>query len=137
MFNSSTSRDRLWDEYKYRHGHLWKTVFQLTLAVVAIGAAPYANPALACSLGPGLLLLPGVAVSLCAFAQLRVQRELAVLDWVKERHREEQGSAEDLGKGEFAWQMKTYVAALLLLSLANGVVLVDRWLPVAAAQCAH
>ena len=45
MILNKTRKDNLWEEYKYRHEHIWKLIFQLTTAVVALSVVPYLDTA--------------------------------------------------------------------------------------------
>ncbi len=80
----------IWDEYKYRHEHCWKTVFQLTSAAVLLGVIPYLGDKIPKGLDYWLLSTPVLAVFLIGFAMLRLQRELSLLSRVKSLHRQRQ-----------------------------------------------
>ena len=84
-------RELLWSEYSYRHEHIWKVVFQFTVAVVALSAVPYL-PRESGGRVIGLdsdtlarlaLLPPVVAVLLGVLALLRLHREFRRFDEVK------------------------------------------------------
>ena len=48
----SIDRQRLIrDEYKYRHEHIWATIFKLTFSAVLISVVPYLHREVACVLG--------------------------------------------------------------------------------------
>ena len=126
---NDAERDRLWDEYKYRHTHVWSLVFRLTLAVVAISIVPYTQPRVASTVQEGILLLPAVAVLLTAIAAFQVHREIKILSWLKRKHRALQGSSAAMKKSRFQSAILVYILGLLLLALANGFVVERSWLP--------
>jgi hypothetical protein len=66
----------LWDEYKYRHEHCWKTLFRLTSAAVLLGLVPYLDVNLPHGLHYIRLGPPVLSVALIVFAMFRMRREL-------------------------------------------------------------
>lgn len=79
-----------WDEYKYRHSHVWKTVFSLTGSLVILSIIPYVNTDMICILGNGafvLVLPPLLGFALWFFGYFRIEREMKLLSVIKERHR--------------------------------------------------
>lgn len=71
----------LWDEYKYRHEHIWKLVFQLTTAIVALSLVPYFVTA--DKAGFLRFIPPILSVFLVWFAYLRMNKEFVLLNEVK------------------------------------------------------
>ncbi len=67
MASDLSQAELVWDEYKYRHTHCWKVVFQLTAAVVFLSAVPYVDPKYARALEWRILLAPGLGVVPAAF----------------------------------------------------------------------
>ena len=117
----------IWDEYKYRHEHVWATIFKLTFAAALISVTPYLHREIACVLGFSILLLPLLAFSLSVFGYVRMDRELRVLDTVKRRHRELQHTTELNEGAGFTPHAKLFVFMLCLVVLLNGVVLACVW----------
>jgi hypothetical protein len=68
----------LWREYSYRHSHIWRVVFQLTAAVVALSIVPYLDSSGNSGILP-LAPLP-LAVGLVWFAFLRLKSEFRLFD---------------------------------------------------------
>jgi hypothetical protein len=124
----------IWEEYKYRHEHIWATIFKLTAAASLISVAPYIHREVACVLGLSVLLLPLLALSLCVFGYARLARELLVLDTVKKMHRELQGTTALNEGGSFTRHAKLFVAMLCLVVLLNGVVLGCVWVSAAGGN---
>ena len=115
----------LWDEYKYRHEHCWKTIFQLTSASVLLGVVPYLDAKLPKVLAYWLLAPPILSVALIGFAMFRMRRELYLLRQVKSLHRDRQKCLyhfrHDGPKGTFDKHVWWYLAVLLLLAIMNVI----------------
>jgi hypothetical protein len=121
----------VWEEYKYRHEHIWSTVYKLTYTVSFLGALPYLNKELACDLGH-LILAPcalGITLSIVGF--IMIYRELQVFGNVKDRHREihkpECRRGEIEGKSRFKTMALLYLIVLSTVSVFN-VWVVNKWL---------
>ena len=76
-------REIVWDEYKYRHTHIWSTVYKTTAGVVALGIVPYLDLEKESRLVPipALLILipPILGLILAVFSLVRVTAELKLL----------------------------------------------------------
>lgn len=120
-------RDRIWQEYKYRHEHIWATIFKLTLSAALISVIPYVHREIACVLGFAVLLLPVLAFSLCVFGYARLDRELRALDLVKKMHRELQNTSSLNEGASFTRHAKVFVLVLSAVVLLNAVVLGYVW----------
>ena len=72
---------QLWQEYQYRHEHIWKTVFQATIAIIALSAVPYLDVANA--IGKIAFTGPFLGGVLGASSIVRIIREFWLLDPVK------------------------------------------------------
>ena len=123
----------VWDEYKYRHEHCWKLIFQTTAAVVAIAIVPFTNREIASSLGYWILALPTLGLILTLFALRRMNKELALLDVVRQRHRDLQGQLQGISYIErhstFSRDIKLYFSALAILSVLDIIAITFVWIP--------
>ena len=89
----------LWDEYKYRHDLIWKNIYKVTAASVALSAVPYAKT-LSNNFDTSLYLLlipPLLAVILTVAAFVVMKRELDLFWSIKKKYREFQNSKLKLG----------------------------------------
>ena len=115
---------QIWNEYKYRHSHIWRITFQITTAVVALSVVPY----LSGSNSAGILrFAPLFLASALAFFMLkRVVQEFKLFDSVKAEYikvtRENDGEEEE-DKHEFLRHTKSYLLTLAWGSVAHIVVL--------------
>ncbi|MDJ0909728.1 MAG: hypothetical protein QNI99_11070 [Woeseiaceae bacterium] len=75
---------QLWSEYQYRHEHVWKMVFQATLAVVVLSFASYIP--VVRTAGLAVFLLPVLAIGVAVLALVRMDRELRALTTVKDAY---------------------------------------------------
>lgn len=75
---------QLWQEYQYRHAHVWKTVFQATLAIIALSVVPYLDAANA--IGEMAFAGPFLGGVLGASSIVRIVREFRLLDPVKNEY---------------------------------------------------
>lgn len=119
----------LWDEYKYRHDHIWQKLFQITIAVVVLGAVPYLKPEIAQVLGSWILIAPSLGCMLTLITLVLMHFELTLFAKIVAAHRqhqEQQGLLNHSKRNYFRYMVMVYVSFLLLVSLAN--VLVIRWL---------
>jgi hypothetical protein len=123
----------LWDEYRYRHEHCWKLIFQITAAVVIVSIIPYIKVDIARRLGYWIVSLPALGIVLSLFSMLRLNRELAILDGVREKHRELQESLYGIPyKKEgsaFSRDVKLYLGSLVLLGVADIIAIAYVWIP--------
>lgn len=119
----------LWDEYKYRHDHIWQKLFQITIAVVLLGAVPYLKPEITQVLKAWILIAPLLGTFLTLITLVLMHFELTLFAKIASAHRlhqEEQGLIRHSRRNYFRYLVMSYVSFLLLVSVAN--VLVVRWL---------
>ena len=124
----------VWDEYKYRHEHCWKLIFQITAAVVIVSIVPYTNEKIAKSLGYLIVSLPTLGVILTLFSTLRVKKELKLWKTIRDKHMELQqnlGILEYTGseKSTFRRDVLIYLSILAFLSVINIFAIVFVWIP--------
>lgn len=123
----------LWDEYKYRHDHIWKKLFQVTVAVVLLGAVPYLRADIGQQLGVWILATPLLGSLLSVIALSLMHFELALFARIVAAHRRQQerhcGIRHDAPSAFFRYLVMLYVGALCLISLANVLVVWRLWLP--------
>ncbi len=72
---------QLWQEYQYRHDHVWKTVFMATFAIIALSVVPYLDAA--SNIGAIAFMPPFFGGLLGVYAIDRMIREFRLLDPVK------------------------------------------------------
>jgi hypothetical protein len=78
----------IWDEYKYRHEHCWKLIFQITVAVIVVSIVPYTQDTIGRVLDNRIIALPALGILLALFGSIRLNRELDLLGLLKKHHRE-------------------------------------------------
>ncbi|MFD1006962.1 MULTISPECIES: hypothetical protein [Oceanisphaera] len=121
----------LWDEYKYRHDHIWQKLFQITIAVVLLGAVPYLKPEITQVLQSWILIAPLLGSMLALITLVLMHFELTLFTKIANAHRahqEELGLIEHSRHNYFRYLVITYVSFLLLVSLANVAVVRLLWL---------
>ncbi|MBO1519308.1 hypothetical protein [Oceanisphaera pacifica] len=121
----------LWDEYKYRHDHIWQKLFQITIAVVLLGSVPYLKPEITQVLQEWILIAPllGSMLALITLVLMHVELTLfAKIAGAHRAHQEELGIIEHSRHNYFRYLVITYVSFLLLVSLANVAVVRLLWL---------
>lgn len=122
---------QLWEEYRYRHDLIWKTVFNLTYSVVVVSAVPYISVKVVNVIKWWILLLPFVAVILGIFGLLRLEREIDKSDDVRNKYLVLRNHALNALKGEikypepdptsrFRHHIRMYVSGLVLFALLNA-----------------
>ncbi|NLJ91975.1 MAG: hypothetical protein GX324_02800, partial [Aeromonadales bacterium] len=110
----------LWDEYKYRHDHIWQKLFQITIAVVLLGAVPYLKPEITQVLQSWILIAPLLGSMLALITLVVMHFELTLFAKIASAHRSHQ---EELGMivhsrhNYFRYLVMTYVSFLLAVSL--------------------
>ena len=123
----------LWDEYKYRHEHCWKTLFRLTASTVALSIIPYLQPDLVVVLEYWIALPPLLGLALIVFGMFRIRRELELFYEVKKAFYERQtrlfGIKDSSGFFNFRLHIWMYLGSLLALGVANLVFLIEIWIP--------
>lgn len=121
----------LWDEYKYRHDHIWQKLFQITIAVVLLGAVPYLKPEITQVLQSWILIAPLLGSMLALITLVLMHVELTLFAKIAAAHRsrqEEAGLVKHSRNNYFRYLVLTYVSFLLLVSLANIAVVRLLWL---------
>ncbi len=132
MASDQSQANLVWDEYKYRHTHCWKVVFQLTAAVVFLSAIPYLDPENSRALQWRILLAPALGVVLAAFGIFVMCRELSALSKIRIKHRLLQ--KEHLGmpfkpRSWFSFLVTVYLICLGIASAGNMWIAGSKWLP--------
>ncbi len=108
---------QLWSEYQYRHEHVWKTVFQATIAVVALSIVPYVAPPLAV---PVVFLAPLLAIGVGVLAIARLSRELRALTTVKDAYLDATRDPKpDKNKSRFRRDVMVYLWGLSFAAVVN------------------
>ena len=114
----SSEAQLVWEEYKYRHEHIWKTVFRSTGSSVALGIVPYINSPLLHDLGLWVIAPALLAVFLVLFTWKRMESELKALDRVKLLHQERQAKCWGFPEPDAAESGSTFNADLRLYLLS-------------------
>lgn len=146
----------LWEEYKYRHEHVWKLIFQITIAVTIISIIPYTQQKIASQLDKWIIILPVIGILLTFLGIVRLWKEIGLLDGIKKRHREYQQILHGMDPDKKTDTKKTknliqiiknlilsiknsntfelhvfiYLVSLLLLELINIWVILNIWLKI-------
>ncbi|GAB2715113.1 hypothetical protein [Halomonas garicola] len=121
----------LWDEYKYRHDHIWQKLFQITIAVVLLGAVPYLKPDITQVLQSWILIAPLLGSMLALITLVLMHVELTLFAKIAAAHRahqEDAGIVKHSRNNYFRYLVLTYVSFLLLVSFANVAVVRLLWL---------
>jgi hypothetical protein len=122
----------IWDEYKYRHEHCWKLIFQITIAVVIISIIPYSQVHVGERLKEWIVILPLVGCALTVFGLVRLNREMKILDKLRARHREIQSELHGIEHGKeaglFSRHVHSYLGFMLILEVVNTIVLLCLWI---------
>jgi hypothetical protein len=123
-----------WDEYRYRHEHVWSNTYKLTFAVSLISILPYLHREVVCVVAQWAVWLPALAAVLALFGLVRGYRELKVLDSIKKKHRLSQKTLIELGTGWFRVHMLAYLISLFAASLVNFYVISAIWVPTVSQE---
>lgn len=129
----------LWDEYKYRHDHIWQKLFQITIAVVVLGSVPYLKPEISQVLGSWILIAPLLGSMLTLITLVLMHFELTLFAKIAAAHRQHQelqGLLHHSRHNYFRYMVLTYVSFLLLVSMANVLVIRGLWLDAVASSVA-
>ena len=122
----------IWDEYKYRHEHCWKLIFQITIAVVIISIIPYSQVHVGQRLREWIVLLPIVGGALTVFGLARLNGEMKILDKLRTKHRKTQNELHGIEYGEedvlFTRHVHMYLGFILMLEIVNAIVLLCLWI---------
>ena len=124
----------VWDEYKYRHEHCWKLIFQITAAVVIVSVVPYTDETIARKLGYWTVLLPSLGIALALFSIRRIYKELALWKTIRDRHISLQNSLGILDNSEgpistFRRDVLIYLYMLVFIGLINCAIIIFVWIP--------
>lgn len=122
----------LWGEYKYRHDLSWRVVLQVTAAAAILASLPYADVTVAKALGPWVLMAPLIGVALTAFGWFMMERELSLLDLIREKYRQlqrEQLGLEHESMSGFTGRVRVYLAVFLAFQLLNILAVMVVWIP--------
>lgn len=122
----------IWDEYKYRHEHCWKLIFQITVAVVVVSIIPYTQAHIGERLREWIVILPLVGVALTLFGLQRLNSEMDILEKLRATHRTIQRELHGIEHGVeaslFRLHVKVYLVFILLLEMINVAVLLSLWI---------
>ncbi|MFH7565393.1 MULTISPECIES: hypothetical protein [Oceanimonas] len=121
----------LWDEYKYRHDHIWQKLFQITIAVVLLGSVPYLKPEITQVLKGWILIAPLLGTVLSLISLVLMHFELTLFGKIVRAHRAHQeklGLIQHSRHNYFRYLVMTYVSFLMLVSMANVAVVRLLWL---------
>ncbi|WP_375057164.1 hypothetical protein [Zobellella sp. DQSA1] len=135
MDNQHEPHALLWDEYKYRHDHIWKKLFQITIAVVLLGAVPYLKPDITRVLKSWILIAPLLGTVLSLITLFLMHFELTLFARIAAAHRQHQEALGLIRHGRhhyFRYLVMTYVGFLFLVSVANVAVVRLLWLGLVA-----
>lgn len=126
MLENDLEREKLiWDEYKYRHAHIWKTIFSLTGAMVLLSVVPYIKSDIIIKLplmgAPAFFLPPALSIVLWYYCKERIESEMDLLRKVKDCHRKNQKKlfSFTFGTGSFDKDVNTFLSWLLVLAILN------------------
>jgi hypothetical protein len=111
-----------WEEYRYRHEHVWGLIFKITTAVVAVSIIPYIlKPETEEKLGCFILALPLIGLALTLISALRLSEECSLLSENRKRHREFYNLK--VNNSSFTKHVMIYLGSLIILGIFNvGVV---------------
>ena len=139
--NSLADAQFIWDEYKYRHEHIWKLIFQITTAVIAVSIVPYiSNEAIVKTLRWFIVALPAIGAILVVFGWARLSKEMYAMGELKKRHRAYHETTYGIDyypgrkkntkhKSSFFLHVEIYLGSLLVLSILNIIILLWLWVP--------
>lgn len=122
----------LWDQYKYRHGHCWRVVFQLTTAVVILSVIPYLHKDIVQVLRWGILALPILSIVLAGFSFYLMYHELTALQKIKEKYRQLEANLFKIPhkpQSKFTLMVLIYIVGLGALSVVNLFLVWCIWIP--------
>ena len=134
----------IWNEYKYRHEHIWKLLFQVTTAVIAVSIVPYIlKEDMVEKLGVIIILLPFIGLALAVFSTRRLWEECFILDQIRPKHRafhksdfnidydkqikkghNKNDNIHDKNEINFTDDVMTYLIYLIALAVLNFIIIV-------------
>ena len=130
-----------WEEFKYRHDLVWRLLFKVTTAAIALSIAPFAIEEVAREVEPWVKALPFLAAALVLGSAPLFVTEIRLLNEVLEFHLKSQNRLLPLlevpndwvhdpcKRRLFDWLVPLYLGILLLGSLIVGGVVVFVWDP--------
>jgi hypothetical protein len=131
-----------WEEFKYRHDLVWRLLFKVTTAAIALSIAPFAIKELvARQVEPWVRSLPFLAAVLVLGSAPLFGTEIRLLNEVLKFHEESQNRLLPLlevpdkwvhkpgRKGLFDWLVPLYLYLLFLASLTIGGLVISKWDP--------
>lgn len=125
--------DVLWGEYRYRHEHVWKVMFQITAAATLLATAPYVNVGIIKVIDVWGLALPLLATALVAYGFFALNAELKLLSLIRARYREAQRTTLHIEHREsrfgFTWRVRAYLGFLFVLGVVHVAVTAAYWIP--------
>ena len=121
----SDEANLVWDEYKYRHDLIWKHSIRSTVAVLALVTVPYSTAFATDALFVSCASI--LAIGYTAFTFFVVQRELQLLEPIRELHRRRQrtlfGFSQETRAGiPFSGRVKMYLAAMFVAAILAATV---------------
>ncbi len=125
-----------WEEYKYRHDHIWQRIFKFTIAIVLISIMPYIQKEIICILSYWVLIAPILAFLLSCFVFSVMHNELQLFGKIKKVYRFEQNKlmdddlAHEINKqSTFDIQVMAYFGILVFLTIINCFIVGQVWIP--------
>jgi Zn-dependent protease with chaperone function len=139
----------LWDQYTYRHELCWSAVYKVAAAVLGLAIIPYAKDGLTKLLGYWMLVPPLIGTFLAGFGVALVNNELDIFANIKfafhtlenEYLETRMPDAESrrlaihpmppakIRHTRFDNSVHAFMVGLVVLSGANTVFVVTRWIP--------
>lgn len=131
----SENMEVLWQEYEYRHKHIWDLVIKISAVVIGLSVIPYLPVREGVApIPPGLAVFPTVAAFfLSVLAFLRLRREFLLFDSVKKAYLKRTGRWRDKERKRpsmrvlsFRSQVLIYHALLSVGTLINALILIAK-----------
>ena len=139
----------LWHQYEYRHDMCWRAAYKVTFAVVTMAIVPYVKSDLIRQLGCGALVPPFIAICLAILGYMFANNELRLFGETKVAYYDMQDrlwtdviaplcgrqpmkrnmDPNKADKTAFDDFVRSYLRALIVLSVGNAVFVWHRWIP--------
>lgn len=139
----------LWHQYEYRHEMCWRAAYKVTFAVVTMAIVPYVKSDLIRLLGCGALVPPFIAICLAILGYMFANNELRLFGETKVAYYGMQDrlwadviaplggrqpiqrdmDLKEADKTAFDDFVRSYLRALIVLSVGNAVFVGHRWIP--------
>jgi hypothetical protein len=123
---------QLWEEYKYRHEHIWRIILQVTVASVLLGILPYVEMRLAKLIPWPIVAVAVLAIAVAGYGLWVLLNEIDELDLVKTKYREKRLEClgvEMSGQSHFRGLVIAYFVVLLVVGVINLLALLCVWVP--------